>query len=56
MMYSRPLEGVSVVFTVSTSFDPNLSLGAIVTAFWFARNRLMTKNMIGMTEDDFVLD
>lgn len=30
--------------------------GEIVIAFWFARNRLMMKNMIGMTGNDFVLD
>lgn len=51
---SRPSEGVSVVLTVSLLLDS--LFGLIVIAFWFARNRLMTKNMIGMTGNDFVLD
>ena len=51
---SRPSEGVSVVLTVSLLLDS--LFGLIVIAFWFARNRLMMKNMIGMTGNDFVLD
>ena len=52
--YSRPSEGVSVVLTVSLLLKS--LFGLIVIAVWFARNRLMMKNMIGMTEDDFVLE
>lgn len=52
--YSRPSEGVSVVLTVSLLLKS--LFGLIVIAVWFARNRLMMKNMIGMTGNDFVLD
>lgn len=53
---SRPSDGPSEGLVVSFTLVSPFTLGVIVIAFWFARNKLMMKNMIGMTGNDFVLD